>query len=177
MKHLTKILFACLLTGTALLSCDKNDDGNNNDLNAQDRNFILQASLSNTAEIQTGTLASTKGDSSAIKMFGEMMNTDHTQAQTDLKSVGTTVGVTVPDSIDAAHVTLMQTLNGLSGREFDSVYITNQITDHQATIAAFQAEQTSGGRSQVMDFANTYLPKIQMHLQKADSIATAMHFK
>ena len=176
MKLLTKTLFACLVTGTMLISCDKNDD-NDNELNAQDHTFLVQASLGNTAEVGAGMLASTKGDSSAIRAFGQMMSTDHTQAQTDLKATGTNVGVNVTDTIDATHAALLVTLNGLSGRAFDSVYIVNQITDHQTTIAAFQAELNSGSHSQVLNFANTYLPKIQMHLQKADSIATAMHFK
>jgi putative membrane protein len=83
----------------------------------------------------------------------------------------------VKDTIDAAHVTLMQTLQGLSGRAFDSTYIVNQVSDHQKTVTDFQTELSSGSRSEVKDYANKYLPKIQMHLQKADSIATAMGFK
>lgn len=176
MKLLTKILFACLIMSAVFISCDKNNK-DNNVVNTQDRTFLVQASLSNTAEIGAGALASTKGDSSAIRDFGQMMVTDHTKAQTDLKTTGTNVGVNVTDSVDATHAAMLVTLTGLSGRQFDSVYIINQITDHQATIAAFQTELNSGSRSEVLNYANTYLPKIQMHLQKADSIATAMGFK
>ena len=175
MKLLTKILLACLIISAVFISCK--DDNDNNVITSQDRTFLVQASLSNNAEIEAGTLASTKGDSSAIRDYGQMMVTDHTQAQTDLKTTGTNVNVNVTDSIDATHAALIVTLTGLSGREFDSAYILNQITDHQATIAAFQTELNSGSRSEVLNYANTYLPKIQMHLQKADSIATAMGFK
>ena len=174
MKLLTKILFACLIMSAVFISCDDDD---NNVINSQDRTFLVQASLSNNAEIGAGALASTKGDSSAIRAFGQMMVTDHTQAQADLKTTGTNVNVNVTDSVDATHTALMVTLTGLSGREFDSAYILNQITDHQATISAFQTELNSGSRSEVLNYANTYLPKIQMHLQKADSIAIAMGFK
>ena len=112
-----------------------------------------------------------------IKSFGDTMVAQHTTAQGDLKTLGTSVGVNVKDSVDADHTTLLQNLQGLSGRAFDSTYIINQIADHQKTVTDFQAELSSGSRTEVKDFANKYLPKIQMHLQKADSIATEMNFK
>jgi putative membrane protein len=71
----------------------------------------------------------------------------------------------------------MDTLRGLSGRMFDSVYIMNQIKDHQAAISDFQNEISEGNQSDVINYANKYLPKLQMHLQIADSIATVMKFK
>jgi|GEM_PF-376084 putative membrane protein len=176
MKMLTTSVITCLALSLSLLSCSKDDD-NNNDLNAQDRTFMMQASMGNSAEVAAGALASTKGDSVGIRSFGQMMVTDHSTAQTDLKTLGTNVNVGVKDSVDAAHITLGQTLQGLSGRAFDSTYIVNQINDHQTTISAFQTEISSGGRTEVINYANKYLPKIQMHLQMADSIATAMGFK
>ena len=81
------------------------------------------------------------------------------------------------DSVDSQHTALLQTLQGLSGREFDSTYIVNQIADHQKTVDDFQAELNAGSKTEVKDYANKYLPKIQMHLQQADSIATVMNFK
>ena len=176
MKMLTTSVITCLALSLSLLSCSKDDD-NNNDLNAQDRTFMMQASMGNSAEVAAGALASTKGDSVGIRSFGQMMVTDHSTAQTDLKTLGANVNVGVKDSVDAAHITLGQTLQGLSGRAFDSTYIVNQINDHQTTISAFQTEISSGGRTEVINYANKYLPKIQMHLQMADSIATAMGFK
>jgi putative membrane protein len=178
MKLATKSLIACAALSMTLFACSKDDDNtNSNVLNSTDSTFIMHVALGNSAEVEAGTLAASNGEEPGIKSFGQMMVTDHTTAQGDLKTVGTTVGVAVKDSVDAEHTTLMETLNGLSGREFDSTYIINQIADHQKTVADFQTELSSGNRSEVKDFANKYLPKIQMHLEKADSIATAMGFK
>ena len=176
MKLTTKSFITCVALSFTLLSCEK-DDEDTNVLNDTDRTFIMQASLSNSAEVGAGALATTMGEDAMIQSFGQMMVSDHTTAQSDLKATGNTVGVNVKDTIDAAHITLMQTLQGLTGRAFDSTYIVNQITDHQKTVQAFQTELNSGSRNEVEDYANKYLPKIQMHLQKADSIATAMGFK
>ena len=159
-------------------SCHKNNDNNANEtVTTQDRSFISQTALANTAEIQAGQLADTTSDSSAVKMFGQQMVTDHTTAQNDLKTLGTNVNVAVPDSIDSMHGSLIDTLKTLSGRAFDSVYIMSQIKDHQTVISNFQQEISSGNKTDVISYANKYLPKLQMHLQMADSIATLMNFK
>jgi putative membrane protein len=105
------------------------------------------------------------------------MVTDHTTAQNDLKTLGTNVNVAVADSIDSMHGSLIDTLKTLSGRAFDSVYIMSQIKDHQTVISNFQQEINSGNKTDVISYANKYLPKLQMHLQMADSIATLMNFK
>jgi putative membrane protein len=176
MKLKAKSFITCCALSLALLSCEK-DDEDSNVLNDTDRTFMMQASLGNSAEVGAGALAATMGEDAMIQSFGQMMVSDHTTAQADLKTTGNTVSVNVKDTIDAAHLTLMQTLQGLSGRAFDSTYIVNQVSDHQKTVQAFQTEISSGSRNEVQDYANKYLPKIQMHLQTADSIATAMGFK
>jgi putative membrane protein len=176
MKLTTKSFITCVGLSLVLLSCEK-DDEDTNVLNDTDRTFIMQASLSNSAEVGAGALAATMGEDAMIQSFAQMMVSGHTTAQSDLKATGNTVGVNVKDTIDAAHITLMQTLQGITGRAFDSSYIVNQITNHQKTVQAFQTELNSGSRNEVEDYANNYLPKIQMHLQRADSIATAMGFK
>jgi putative membrane protein len=177
MKLTAKTFIAFAALSMSLLACSKDDNKNSNELNDADKSFIMQVSLGNSAEVGAGALASAQGEDPMIKSFGEMMVADHTTAQEELKTLGTSVDVDVKDSVDADHTTLLQTLQGLSGREFDSTYLVNQIADHEKTVAAFQAEVSSGSKSEVKDFANKYLPTIQMHLQTADSIATVMNLK
>jgi putative membrane protein len=158
-----------------LVACDKDDDNNNNNqLNTTDRTFMLNASLSNSAEIDAANLAVTKSATPAITAFAQQMITEHTTAQSELKTLGTSVSYAVSDSIDSAHISIKQMLDTLSGRAFDSAYIYNQVTDHQSAVTNFQTEQSSGQNASVKSYANTYLPHIQAHLQAADSIATSL---
>ena len=153
------------------------DDDDNNELNATDQNFVMNASLSNTAEVDAGTLAAAQGSSAGVKMFGSMMVTEHGTAQTELKNLGPTIGMTINDTIDPPHVALKQQLQTLTGRAFDSTYIINQIADHQKTLTQFDNEISAGSHQMVRNYADKYRPHIQMHLHMADSIATAMNFK
>jgi putative membrane protein len=178
MKIRSKNLLLGISASLLLFACDKDDnDNSSNTLNTQDRNYILQTSLANTAEVGAGALANTTADDQMVKDFGQQMVTDHTTAQTDLKSLGSDLGVSTPDSVDEKHAKLVDTLKTLSGRAFDSVYIMSQIADHQTVINQFEEEVSSGNKTEVINYANKYLPKLQMHLDMADSIATEMNFK
>jgi putative membrane protein len=169
-----KLVYAiCLIAATVITGCTKPDT----ELNKIDMTFLLQASISNTAEISAGTLASTKATNAEVKKFGQFMVLEHNMAQMDLKNVGSRVGMTVRDTLDPAHMALNTALmNAPAGRVFDSLYINSQVLDHDLTIASFKMEQLSGINREVKKYANTYLPHIQMHRESADSIARA-YFK
>ncbi len=164
------LLTGCILSGVAIASCTKS---NNNILNDTDRTFMLKASASNTAEIDAATLASYKATNTAVRAFAQHMIMEHSMAQTDLKTLSNNVGFPVKDSLDPAHIAIKALLASLNGRQYDSAYIYIQVVDHQAAVANFQNELSNGQHMDVKNYANTYLPHIQMHLQSADSIANA----
>jgi putative membrane protein len=173
MKIRDLVLSGFLMTGVVLASCSKK---NNDKLNDQDEDFLIKASISNSAEVSAATLANTKATNAKVKAFAQQMIMEHSMAQNDLKNVGNAVGFPVKDTIDPAHVAIAAQLSMMSGRAFDSAYMHTQVADHKTTVALFQTELSNGRQRDVLNFANTYLPHIQMHLQSADSIANA-YFK
>ncbi|MFL5811747.1 MAG: DUF4142 domain-containing protein [Flavisolibacter sp.] len=158
--------FAFFLT----VGCNKDKD-NENSINSTDQMFVTQVSIGNNAEIAAGQLAASKAENASVRAFGQMMVTEHGTAQNDLKSLGSNVGITVSDTVDAEHMALMTRLNSLSGHSFDTAYMHSQVKDHQKTLTIFQNELNSGNHQQVKSYANQYLPHIQMHTQKADSLS------
>lgn len=160
-----------LLALFVLLSCDKDDDDNDRDLNQTDRNFTTKATMANFAEIDAGQLAATKATEMGIRMFGQMMVTDHTTAKAELKNIAMSLGLYAPDSLDAEHVALKNQLMAATGREFDSIYIHSQVKDHQAAIALFELQRMNGDNEQLRDYAEETLPHLQHHLHMADSLA------
>jgi putative membrane protein len=164
-----KSFAGAVIVAAFMFACNKDDV--NNKLNSTDRMFVTQVSVGNNAEIAAGQLAASKASNDAVKAFGQMMATEHGTAQNELKSTGNNVGISVADSVDAEHVALMARLNSLSGHSFDTAYINSQVKDHQKTLDIFQTELNSGNHQQVKAYASKYLPHIQMHFQKADSLA------
>lgn len=156
---------------TVLAACSRDDDGSTgNEVNDNDRNFVTMASLSNNAEVAAGQIAATKGSNALVKTFGQQMVSEHTAAQADLKSRASALSLTAPDTVDAEHKALAVRLNSLSGYSFDTAYMNAQIRDHGKTVDIFKTEVNGGNNQSIRGYAVDYLPHIQMHYNKADSI-------
>jgi putative membrane protein len=173
-KRMKKVFLTGSLALFILAACKKDKDNSNNNVNSTDQTFLTQVASGNKAEIMAGQLAATKATNAGIKAFGQMMVTEHGEAQSDLQRVYASVGQTMPDTVDAEHQALMTRLNSLSGYSFDTAYINSQVKDHQKTLSIFQSEISNGNNDSVQNYANKYLPHIQMHLQKADSLSRSL---
>jgi len=136
-----------------------------------DKAFMIKATQGNLAEVAAAKLALAQSTSDSVKAFAQMMIDDHTNAQTELASIAKSENVTLPDSTDDQHRMFAQRLMLVSGKSFDSAYMAAQVQDHIKTIALFQAEINNGMDAQTKAYANKLLPKLQMHLQHAQSIA------
>jgi len=172
-KH---FLGAGIITVLIFSACSKDQiPGNTNETNNIDTMFMNNVAKGNNGEVMAGQLASTKGNDSLVRSFGQFMVTEHSKAQTDLQNVASNIHYNLPSGTAPEDSALMVQLNSLSGKAFDSVYINAQVKDHQKTQAIFQNEIANGRETNVKSYANTYLSHIQMHLSMADSIAKIIH--
>src|SRR5688500_19855958 len=81
-----------------------------------DRDFIMKVAITNTAEVQLGQIATTKGGSDAVKNYGDLMVREHTEAQNRIKAIASSLSLPAPDSVDEKNKSLKEKLNKLSGR-------------------------------------------------------------
>jgi putative membrane protein len=140
-------------------------------ISAADRSFLDNAAAGGLAEVQDAQLAEQKSASNDVKHFAELMITDHTQANTELMQVAKGKGITPPSSPTQAQLTAQENMKKMSGGAFDRQYMQQQVEDHQKTVTLFQTEANSGQDAQLKAYAQKYLPKLQQHLQMAQSLA------
>lgn len=170
MNRLHKTILAGCFATFALSACsDKTTTYPEPPAWSMDR--IQMLANGNQAEISAGALASERADSAVVRNFGEEMVMDHTDAQNKLITIVSNLNRTVTPEVDQAHKDMINHLKTLHGRAFDSTYIYMQITDHQNTIALLQSIIANPAVDAVRDYAQQTLPMVQMHLQRADSIA------
>jgi putative membrane protein len=156
---------------TCLFSACKSNDSNMEDLNNVDRGFVINASVMNKQEIDLGQMAAAGATNTGVRDFGQLMMSDHGASRTQLRAIASGLLLSAPDSLDAIHVALKNQLMGLSGRNFDSVYIYSQVSDHQYAVSIFQNEINNGAAADLINFARQQLPILQAHLHTADSLA------
>jgi putative membrane protein len=167
-----------MLAGFVWAACGNDNDNNNTNntnnkaqLSSAEQNFVQKAALSNFTEVQMGQLAATNANDTLVKTFGQQMVTDHTSANNELQQLQNGYSnVTWPTMLDAQHDSLKTQLDSASGYQFDSLYITSQIADHQMADSLFSDQISNGTTQALKDYASKYLPIIQMHMQKLDSL-------
>src|SRR5690606_15869895 len=151
------LLAAIMLSFTA---CDNEDDEPQVPVSEQDKNFALNASYSNLAEIAMGQLALSEGNDPLVQEFGEMMITDHTNVQDQLANLAESNDITISDTLKTEHQSLYDQLSALEGPAFDSTYINSQILAHQEAQQIFQTQIDQGQHPQLVELASLTLPHI-----------------
>ena len=143
---------------------------NRNQLSRFDRQFMTRAAQGSMAEIELSRLALRRGASNEVKQYAQQMINDHTQANAQLMQLANSKGVSVPRTLDAQHQQIRAQLQRLSGSNFDQQYMRVMENDHVQTVSLFQSATQQAQDRDVQAFASNTLPKLQGHLQMAQSM-------
>jgi putative membrane protein len=142
-------------------------------LNSQDREFLKDAAMGGLMEVELGRVAAAQGTSDAVKQFGQRMVDDHTKANTELMTLASGKGITLPTQLDEKHREHVTKLQGMSGADFDRAYSKMMLSDHKKDVSAFEKESTKGTDADLKAFATTALPTLREHLQMAQALNPA----
>jgi putative membrane protein len=140
-----------------------------NPLSQVDKGFVQAASMSSSTEIDAAKLAQKNSEDKDVKSFAHHMMLDHTKLTVQLK-MAAPKGVTVPK--DNSDTSILDTLKGLKGKEFDQAYIQKVgLQGHKEAIAAFQKEIAEGQDAKLKKAAQDAMPTIQEHYKRAQDLA------
>lgn len=135
--------------------------------------FMTDAAQGGMAEVELGKLASTKAKDPEVKKFGQMMVTDHSKANEELKAIAAKKNFQLPADI-GPHKSDLDSLSKLSGEEFDSEYVDGMVDDHEDDVAKFQKMADSGTDPELKAFAAKCLPVLKKHLDAIKAIQAKM---
>jgi putative membrane protein len=139
-------------------------------LNPDDRSFLEQAAVGGKAEVELGQLAQEKAQNDQVKQFAQRMVTDHSQANSELMSLGDKMSLSLPTSLDDQTQKEKERLSKLTGAKFDKEYMKLMVQDHEKDVSDFQKQSANAVNSNVKTFASKTLPTLQQHLDLAKSI-------
>lgn len=140
-------------------------------LSGQDRKFVMDAAQGGMAEVELGRLATERAANADVKAFARRMIDDHTAANEKLKQVARDKSVTLPTELSAEHKQHRDKLAKATGAEFDKMYMSHMVKDHEKTVADFEKETKNGQDAAVRSFAQQTLPKLREHLQMTHQLA------
>lgn len=149
----------------------------NGQLSSQDQKFVLDAAQGGMMEVELGRTAGKNASSSDVKSFGQRMVTDHTKANTKLMTLASNKGVDLPRTLPTDKQKDRDKMAGLSGAEFDRMYIQHMVKDHDKTIALFETQAQKGTDADLRAFAQETLPTLREHKTMVDSLASKLGVK
>jgi putative membrane protein len=135
--------------------------------------YVEAVANGNMFEIQSSQLALQKSRNAGVRRFAQRMIDEHTRMSTELSIAVRTTGpsLTVPTAMDNRHQSAIQDLQGVTGREFDRMYLTAQINAHNEALVVNQNYAQSGDDPALKQLSSGAIPAIQEHLNQAQRIA------
>lgn len=137
----------------------------------KDKMFLRKSAQGGMAEVQLGQLAAQKASSEDVKAFGQKMVTDHTALNEQMKPIAEQMGVMLPKKVSQADQAEYDKLNGLSGNDFDSEYISFMVKDHHKDLREFRDEARSAADPTLKEAVTKGEAVIRDHTMMADKLA------
>lgn len=148
--------------------------GQNTDSLANDKDFMVNAASGGMLEVELGKLAQTNASAATVKQFGQMMVTDHTKANTELKTLASAKNIVLPDVPGEDAQKHIDELKTKKGADFDKAYVDMMVDDHKEDIDQFEKAAENAKDTAIKTFAAKTLPTLKTHLQKIQSIKDGM---
>jgi putative membrane protein len=133
-----------------------------------DQKFLTEAIQGNYAEVEMGKLAQQKGQSDAVKSYGQMLVTDHSAANEKAIAAAKDMGMTPPTGPSSKQKADHDKMAKMSGADFDRSFARDMVADHKKDIKAYQ--EAASKKDAAGQYASQSLPTLQKHLQAAEQL-------
>lgn len=137
----------------------------------EDADWAAEVANGGMTEVELSKVAQGKAMSDRLKSFANMMVTDHTKANDQLKQLAGTKNITLPASLSDDSQKKLDALNKKTGKDFDKAYIDDMLEGHRKAVDKFQKGSTDLKDADLKNFATQTLPTLQMHQDSIKVIA------
>jgi putative membrane protein len=170
---------AITLAGVTIASAHASSLGPTPKAALDDPTIVAIFDAANTWDIETGTLAETKGTTKEIRDFGAMLVHDHTMVRQQGRDLAKKLGVQPTPPKDFAmvkdHEAAMKTLREAKGKEFDRAFLQHEVNFHKAVIDAVTGTLLPAIQNQELKGLVTRVaPAFQAHMMAAQQKLDAL---
>ena len=138
--------------------------------------YVPNAAMGDMYEIQAADIALERSQNAQVKELANMIKTDHTAASNAMKAMLPQAApeMTPPTALDQRRQGLIDNLRSASAENFDRTWVDQQIAAHNEAITLHRGFSDNADAPQLAEHARTVLPKIEMHLRRAEEMKQAM---
>jgi len=132
--------------------------------------FAKKAAAGGLMEVEAGKVAMEKSKNASVTSLAEMIVSDHTKANEELKGLASEKKIVLPTELDSNQKSHLDKLKSLSGNEFDQTYLNMMSEDHRKDIQMFEDASKNLRDKDVRNFASKTLPVLKKHAEAVDRI-------
>jgi putative membrane protein len=135
----------------------------------RDEDFIKEVAQASQIEIEASTLAMTKAQNAEVKAFAAKLVKEHTAASQELNTLVKSKRAEWKDDDPQLKEQKQkhESLQTLTGAEFDKEYLEDMISDHESTIARVAKYSLNANDTALKAFADKCQPELREHLKMA----------
>jgi len=139
-------------------------------LNWGDKHFITKASEAGMEEVTISRVAAEKSTSPEVKELAQKIISDHESVNSELTSLATTFGVSLPSRMERHDEKLTEKWQKKdAGTSFDKAYLKQMVSDHEDAIELFSKGARSN-EAQISAVATKALPALHDHYNRAKEL-------
>ena len=140
-----------------------------------DPTIVAIVDAANTYDIETSSLAVTKGHSKVVRDFAAMLERDHRNVRAQDRNLAASLKVTPTPPRDfalaKAHRAAMASLRKAHGQDFDRVFLQQEVDFHNAVIDAVTTTLLPAiQNAQLKDLVTKVAPAFVAHRDRAQSL-------
>ncbi len=140
-------------------------------LSKSDASWVVDVANAGMTEVELSKVAKDKAVNARLKSFADMMVTDHTKANDQLKQIAATKSITLPANLSDDSQKKLDALNKKTGKDFDKEYTDDMLEGHRKAVNKFQDGSKNLNDADLKNFATQTLPTLQMHQDSIKAIA------
>ena len=134
--------------------------------------YVAKAGAADLYEIQSSQLAAQRATRPRVRAFAQMLVADHTRTTQLVSDAARSDGLNPPPpSLEPAQRSLLRQLERARPRDFERLYLNQQIPAHQQALTLHRAYARGGEGAALRRVAGDAVPIVEHHLAEARSIA------
>jgi putative membrane protein len=141
-------------------------------LSQSEQDFMMEAVRADLAEIDMAQVALQNSGTSEVKDFANMIKSDHTSALEGLSELMKDMDVPQPKSIPVELQQDISRMSSLTGGELDREFVNMIVSQQQKAVEMFRDQQSTAQNEDVKKYVEDTLPRLEMHLEKAQRLQT-----
>jgi putative membrane protein len=142
-----------------------------------DSEFMTKAASGGILEVQLGKEVAQRATSPEAKQAAQMMVTDHTKANNELKALAAKKDITLPASLGDDQKKVFDDVLAKKGADLDKEYVKEMVKDHQEDIQEFTDASAKAGDPEIKALATKTVPVLKMHLAMFEKLQKALDAK